>query len=465
METTFVWTRKHVLALAALCLAQALDGIDATVVNVALPVIRNELGFAIADLSWVVNAYMMVFGGFLLLGGRLGDLLGHRNVLLGGIGLFTVASLMAGLAQNAGTLIGARAVQGLGAAFIAPMTLALIALLFPEGRARSRAFAIWGAVTGVSTALGLIAGGLLADGPGWRWIFFINLPIGALLLVAMGRLLPAGAPVRVRGRFDLIGAVTSTAGVALLAYAVLQSWDSARTIGLLLGALVLLGYFAFHEVHVAKEPLVTFALFRNRSVSGANLIQVLRGGAMFGVFYFVTLYLQEVLGYSALQTGFAYVPLTLILIAAAGLGPVLIRRVGAPLVIAIGSLITAGGLLLFAGASPQGDLVKDVLLPTVVTGLGFGISVVPLTNAALAGVPSRHSGVAPALLNVSAQLGGALGLAVLSSLAVSRTTAELQAGATAEVALTEGFRFGYTISAVLMAVTVAVALVVLRRER
>lgn len=467
METReFVWTRRHVAVLGVLCLAQVLDSVDVTIVNVALPAIQDDLGFSAATLSWVVNAYMVVFGGFLLLGGRLGDLYGHRRVLLGGVALFTVASTAAGFAQSDGVLVAARAVQGLGAALIAPMTLALIALTFPEGPPRSRAFAVWGAATGAASTVGLIAGGLFADGPGWRWMFFVNLPVGLLLLVA-GRLLPAGErPPRVSRGFDLPGALTSTAGVGLLAYAVLQTdanaWSSTRTLTLIVAAAALLTYFVLHEARIAGQPLVPLGLFRNRSLLGANIIQALRGAGMFAVFYFATLYLQGVLGYSALMTGLVYVPLTVILIAGSALGPLLVRRFGTRLVIAAGSLITAGGLLLFTRLSAGGTLMADVMPPLLVVGLGFGVIVVPLTTAALTGVPPSSSGVASSLLNVSAQLGGALGLAVLSSVAV-RATATTP-GAPAE-ALVAGYRVGFGVAAGLMAVVVVIALAVLHDRR
>ncbi|WP_170223557.1 MFS transporter [Nonomuraea turkmeniaca] len=467
METReFVWTRRHVVSLGLLCLAQVLDSVDVTIVNVALPAIQDDLGFSTANLSWVINAYMVVFGGFLLLGGRLGDLYGHRRVLLAGVALFTAASAAAGFAQSDWALVAARVVQGLGAALIAPMTLALIALIFPEGPPRNRAFAIWGAATGAASTVGLIAGGLFADGPGWRWIFFVNLPIGLLLLVA-GRLLVGGErPARTSRGFDLLGALTSTAGVGLLAYAVLQTdanaWSSARTLTLLAVAAVLLAYFALHETRIAREPLVPIRLFQNRSLLGANVIQALRGAAMFAVFYFATLYLQGVLGYSAVVTGLAYVPLTVILIAASVLGPRLVRRFGIGLVIAAGSLVTAGGLLMFTRLSPGGTLMADVMPPLLVVGLGLGVIVVPLTTAALTGVPPSSSGVASSLLNVSAQLGGALGLAVLSAVAV-RATASAPAGSVE--GLVAGYRLGFGVAAGLMAVVVVIALAVLRNRR
>lgn len=460
METReFVWTRGHVFALVALCLAQVLDAVDSTVVNVALPAIEDELAFSAADLSWVVNAYMVPFGGFLLLGGRLGDLLGHRRVLMAGIALFTGASLAAGLAQSAGVLVGARAVQGLAAALVAPMTLAMIALIFPEGRARSRAFAAWGTATAVSSTLGLVAGGLLVDGPGWRWIFFINVPVG-LLLLAAGRFLPARHEPEPGRGFDAVGAVTATAGVGLLAYAVLRGewW-------LLLAGAALLGYFTFHEIVVARRPLVDFALFRNRSLSGANLIQAVRASALFGAFYLATLFMQQVLGSSALVTGLAYVPLTIIMIGASWAGPLLVRRVGVRAVVASGMVVATGGLLLLAGISPTGGLLGNVVVPLLIAGSGFGIVIVPLTNAALSGVPPSASGVAAALLNVSAQLGGALGLAVLASAAATRTEDRLQAGAPLSAALTDGYGLAFLVSAVLMALCAALAIAFLHGRK
>ncbi|WP_433509727.1 MFS transporter [Nonomuraea sp. CA-143628] len=453
METQeFVWTRGHVVALVALCLAQVLDAVDSTVVNVALPAIKDELAFSAADLSWVVNAYMVLFGGFLLLGGRLGDLFGHRRVLMGGIALFTGASLVAGLAPSAGVLVGARGAQGLAAALVAPMTLAMITLIFPEGRPRSRALAVWGTATAVSSALGLVAGGLLADGPGWRWIFFINVPIG-VLLVAAGRVLPArGEPQPGRG-FDVVGAVTVTVGVGMLIYAVLRAewW-------LLLVGAALLGYFAVHENAVARRPLVDFGLFRIRSVAGANLIQVVRASALFGLFYLATLFMQEVLGFSALVTGLAYVPMTVVMVGASWLGPLLVRRLGTRLVLTFGTLVVAAGLLPLAWISPTAGLLASLIVPMAVVGAGHGIMVVPLTDAALSGVPSSASGVAAAVLNVSAQLGGALGLAVLATAAAARTDERLQAGMPPSAALTDGYGLAFVMSAVLMALCAVFAI-------
>ncbi|SEP53562.1 MFS transporter [Amycolatopsis saalfeldensis] len=459
----FVWTAKHTVVLAVLCAAQVLDGIDVTVVNVALPSIGHQLGFSPDTLSWIVNAYMVTFGGFLLLGGRAGDLLGRRKVFLGGLALFVVTSLVAGLTRDAGLLVGARAVQGLAAALIAPMTLALIASHFPVGKGRDRAFVLWGAAYGLSSALGLVLGGLLVNGPGWRWIFLINVPIAAVLFVAALRNLRPDRPARRHQRFDFVGAVTSTAGVGLLAYGVLSAstggWGSARTVVVLIAAVLLLSYFVVHETRIAREPLVTFSLFRERSLAGANIVTALRGAAMFALFYFATLYQQQVLGYSALKTGLAYLPLTLILVVASGVGPMLVQRIGIRFVLFGGALVAAAGLLWFTQITPDGSLMWSVIAPSVVVALGFAIMVVPSTVAALTGVPQAHTGIASAMLNVSLQVGGALGLAALSTVATSKT-----AGRAGSEALVDGFVFAFIAAAALMVVTAIVALFLFRED-
>jgi EmrB/QacA subfamily drug resistance transporter len=456
-SASFAWTARHVAALVVLCVAQVLDGIDVTVVNVALPSIENDLGFTPQSLPWVVNAYMVFFGGFLLLSGRAGDLLGRRKVFLAGLVLFTVASLVSGLATGIGTLLSARAAQGVAAAMIAPMTLALIAVTFPRGRPRTVALAFWGAAYGVSGALGLLVGGLLVGGPGWRWIFFVNVPIGLLVLVVALWIVPADRPVRRHHAFDVVGAVTSTAGTGLLAYAVLRAgadgWASVGTGVGLAAALVLLGYFVVHETRLAREPLLAFALFRSRSLTGANLVTAVRGAAMFAVFYFLTLYQQQVLHQSALETGLAYLPLTLTLVVAAGAGAALVRRFGIRPVLVVGSLVAAAGLGLFTRLPVQGSLLWNVVVPSVILSLGFAVMIVPTTIAALSDVPASHAGIGSALLNVSLQVGGALGLSALATAATTRTATQLDAGLARDVALVDGFGVAFVVAAGLMVVT------------
>jgi EmrB/QacA subfamily drug resistance transporter len=451
-------------------LAALLDTIDVTVVNVAMPAIREALHFSEGGLAWMVNAYMVPFGGFLLFGGRAGDLLGRRRVLLAGTAVFTLASLGSALAPGVGVMITTRAIEGLAAAFVVPMTLAMLSSVFPAGPARNRAFAIWGGVSAAGGALGLIAGGLLVSAAGWRWIFFINVPVGVFVLAAATRLLPADpSRERSRGRFDLIGAVSVTGGSSLLAYAVVQTgshpWGSARTIMLLAGAAVLLGYFVLHERFVASSPLMPMALWRNGPVTGANVVTALLSSAIFAMFYSTTLYMQQVLGYSALRTGLAYLPLGLSILVAAGLAPALVSRIGVRLVAAAGAALSMAGLILFTGIPAHGQLLTDIVLPSAIVGLGGGLVLLSTTIAGMSGVPADQHGVASALLNVSRQLGGALGLAAISTVVTSVAVRWAgPRGAALPDALTAGFRAGFTVSAALTGLAAVTALALLRED-
>jgi len=470
MDTpSFRWTRGSVIALVVLCLAALLDVIDGTVVNVAMPAIKNDLHFSEGGLAWVVNAYMVPFGGLLLLGGRVGDLLGRRRTLLVGTVVFTAASLLSGLAQQAGALVAARALQGAASGFVVPMTMAMLAAVFPAGPARNRAFAVWGGSSAAGGTLGLVLGGLLVTGVGWRWIFLVNIPVGIFVFVASLRHLPADRPAaRTDRRFDAVGALTVTAGASLLAYAVVQTdahgWASARTIGLLGTAAALIGYFVIHEGLVARSPLVPLALWSNRSVTGANLVSVLQGSSLFAMFYSTTLYMQQVLHYSAMRTGLAYLPMGVTIIVSAGLGPVLVPRIGVRYVAILGSAGTATGLFLLTRISPDSGLFLGVIVPTVVIGIGAGVVFFGTSVAALAGVPNERHGVASALLNVSRQLGGALGLAAIATVVTSRTADALHAGAAPLTALTDGFERGFMVSTGLMAATVLIAFFLLRDD-
>jgi len=468
----FRWTRRHVLALAVLCLAALLDTIDVTVVNVAMPAIRNSLHFSEGGLAWMVDAYMVPFGGFLLLGGRTGDLLGRRRVLLAGTAVFAAASLGSALAPSAGVMIVTRAVEGLAAAFVVPMTLAMLTSVFPAGPARTRAFSVWGGISAAAGTLGLVVGGALVSAAGWRWIFLINIPVGLVVIVAALRVLPADEPWGTRrggrGGFDLGGAVSVTAGASLLAYAVAQTsghaWGSARTVGLLCGAAVLLGYFIVHEGRV-RTPLMPLSLWRNRSVAGANIVSALLASAMFAVFYSTTLYMQQVLHYSALRTGLAYVPFGLSILVAAAAAPALVSLLGIRVTSILGSAVSLIGLVMLARVPAAGHLVTDIILPTVIVGLGAGAVIVPTSVAAMSGVaPDRH-GVASALLNVSRQLGGALGLAVIATVVAAATARSAAAsGSSAPAALTAGFHAGFVVSAALVLVSVVVAAALLRED-
>jgi EmrB/QacA subfamily drug resistance transporter len=468
----FTWTRRHTLALAVLCLAALLDTIDVTVVNVAMPAIRNSLHFSEGGLAWMVDAYMVPFGGFLLLGGRTGDLLGRRRVLLAGTAVFAAASLGSALAPSPAVMIVTRAVEGLAAAFVVPMTLAMLTSVFPAGPARNRAFAVWGGISAAAGTLGLVLGGALVSAAGWRWIFLINIPVGLVVIVAALRVLPAdGAPRGSRGAgvggFDLGGAISVTAGASLLAYAVAQTsshaWGSAETISLLCGAALLAGYFVIHE-RGARSPLMPLSLWRNRSVTGANVVSALLSSAMFAVFYSTTLYMQQVLHYSALRTGLAYVPFGLSILVAAGTAPALVSLLGIRMTSIAGSVVSLAGLLLLARVPVDGHLLTDIIVPTVIVGLGAGAVIVPTSIAAMSGVGADRHGVASAVLNVSRQLGGALGLAVISTVIASSTARSAAAGNAAAAALTAGFHAGFAVSAALAAVTVAVAATLLREE-
>ncbi|WIX91750.1 MFS transporter [Amycolatopsis sp. DG1A-15b] len=458
----FVWTNRIRIALAILCVGHILETVDITIVNVALPRIKVDLGFADADLSWVVNAYTVAFGGFLLLAGRAGDLLGRRRVFLGGLAVFTLASLVAGLSQNAIELVVMRAVQGLAAAFIGPMTLAMLAATFPEGAPRNKAIGLWGMLSGVSASAGLLIGGLFVNGPGWQWIFLLNIPLGLALIVASFKYLDVDKATRRFHRFDGVGAITATGGLTLLAYGIVETtkdgWDSPRTFVALGGAVVLIGYFLIHEAFVAKEPLLSISLLRVRSVFSANVVQALVNSGMFVMFYLATLYQQEVLHFTPLQTGFAYVPLTLLLVVFARLAPVLIPKLGVRYIVFGAALIAAGGLALFARVSPDGTFLGDILAPSLLLSIGVALTFIPATIAAVSGVPAGQTGVASGLVNVSRTIGGALGLAVVSTLATARTTDLLSSGTPKAEALTSGFRLGFAISAALLVVAAFTAL-------
>ncbi|GAA2011218.1 MFS transporter [Catenulispora yoronensis] len=463
----FRWGGTHVVVLIVVCLALLLELIDISVVNLALPTIKTDLGFSQDDLQWVVNAYTVLFGGFLLLGGRTGDLVGAWRVFQIGLVVFMGASLASGLAQDGGTLVATRAVQGIAAAFVSPMTLAIIASVFPEGKHRNKAVGIWGATAGISTALGVILGGVIVNEWGWRWIFYINLPLGLVMLALTVRYFNADRPERGNRNFDVVGAVTATAGLSLLAYAVVQtdshSWGSARTLGLLAGSAVLLGWFGVHESRFATEPLFPFSLLRNRTVSGANLVQTLFGGAMFSMLFLISLYQQQVLHFSALKAGLGELPFTAVLVLFAPLGPVLLPKIGLRPIILIGSVVSAGSLVLFAEqASPTAGLGSAIIVPGIVLGVGMSLLFIPLTIAAVEGVPPEQHGIASGVLNMTRTVGGAIGLAVISTVVASRTSHRLLAGRPTPVALTDGFRLGFTISAVLMALCAVAAVVVFR---
>jgi EmrB/QacA subfamily drug resistance transporter len=468
-EAEFVWTRRQVLILLVLCVGHVLETIDITITNVALPAIKAGLGFTDADLSWVVNAYTVCFGGFLLLCSRAGDVWGHRRMLTSGLVLFGAASALAAAAPTPLVLVIARGSQGIAAALVAPMTLALLAAAFPEGRPRNSAVGIWAVVTTVSGSLAMLLGGLLTQGPGWRWVFWVNVPV-ALLVIAGGlRFLPANhRTLSRRQEFDVVGAVSVTAGVSLLVAATVGTheagWNSTRTLILFALAALILGLAVVHEARIARNPLLPRDLFRLPSVIGANLTQALCGGGIFVMFYVVTLYQQNVLAYTPLQTALAYLPHTVALVVAARLAPALISRLGAGRTVFVGSLAGALGLALLARVGEQGPFAGTVLLPSLILGAAIPLTLIPNTTVALAQVPHHLHGAAAGLVNVSRVLGGTVALALASALAAGLSDALVRTGVATSTALTHGYRLSFALGASLFMAAAAVGLIMIRRR-
>ena len=444
--------RAKNLALALLAMTQFVIVIDASIVNVALPSIGAHLHFARADLSWVVNAYVLTFGGFLLLGGRMADLLGRRRMFMLGLVVFSLASFAGGIAQSEGWLIAARAVQGLGAAIVSPAALSIITVTFAEGAERNRALGIWGAVAGAGGAAGVLLGGILTSGLSWRWVLFVNVPIGLIAaLLAPGTLRESRAEDGTT-TFDLPGAVTVTAGLSLLVYAVVDTvnsgWGSTATLLRLGGAALLLIAFVVIERR-SRHPLMPFSIFRLRTLRAANIIGLLIGMSLFSMFFFISLYLQDVLHYSPIKTGISYLPLAVGIIISAGAASQLVTRLGFKPPLIAGMLLIAGGLLWFSQVpATGGSYVADVLGPSLLAAVGLGFSFVPVTIAAVTGTKPHEAGLASGLINTSQQVGGALGLAILATIANSRTQSLFHAGVhSTSVALTKGFDRAFLVGA------------------
>src|SRR5690348_16055639 len=442
------------LALALLAAAQFVVVLDASIVNVALPSIGEALHFSQDNLSWVVNAYTLTFGGFLLLGGRMADLLGRRALFMAGLVLFAGASLAGGLAQSDVWLIAARAVQGLGAALLSPAALSLVTVLFEEGAARNKAMGVWGAVAGSGGAVGVLLGGMLTEWAGWEWVLFVNVPIGIAAAALSPRLLPESRNEGER-HFDVAGAVTVTAGLSLLVYALVDAnkagWGSLQTVGLGAIAVALIAAFFVIERR-SHAPLVPFpGIFRIRTISGINITALFVAMSLFSMFFFVSLYMQQVLGYDALKAGLSYLPLAGGIIVSAGLASGLTTRFGFKPVLIMGLILTAGGLIWFSQVSPDGNYVSDILFPSLLAAVGLGFAFVPMTIAAVSGVENHEAGLASGLINTSQQVGGALGLAILATIATARTDAVITAahGARSAVpeALTEGFQRAFQVGA------------------
>jgi EmrB/QacA subfamily drug resistance transporter len=457
--------RSKNLALLILAVTQFVIVLDASIVNVALPSIGRALDFSQDNLSWVVNAYTLVFGGFLLLGGRLADLLGRRTIFMAGLAVFSIASLLGGLAQSEAWLIAARAAQGLGAALVSPAALSLITTIFREGAERNRALGVWGAVAGSGGAAGVLLGGILTQTLGWEWVLFVNVPIGLTVAALTPRVLPESRDSASRRYFDIPGAFLVTAGLALFVYAIVDAnnagWGSTRTIGLGALALALLAGFVGWESR-AKHPLMPFSIFRLRTLRGSNVVGLLLGMSLFAMFFFLSLYMQQVLGFTALETGLAYLPLALMLILSAGFASQLVNRVGFKPTLIAGMLVIAGGLIWFTQVSATGgSYVGDILFPSIVVGIGLGLAFVPVTVAAVSGTRPEEAGLASGLINTSQQVGGALGLAILSAIANSRTTSVLGDGLSQAQALTSGFRLAFVVGAVFSIVAALLAAVLI----
>jgi EmrB/QacA subfamily drug resistance transporter len=434
------------------CLAQFMVILDVSVVNVALPAIRHGLHFTEVDLQWVVNAYTVTFAGFLLLGGRAADLLGRRRVFVAGLLLFGLASLAGGLADSRTLLIAARAVQGLGGAVIAPASLSILTTTFSEGAARNRAVGIWGAMGGAGGAAGVLLGGVLTDTLGWRWILFINVPIAIVAAVAAQRMLIEGRNPKRAANFDLPGALAATLGLSLLVLGIVRTdqtgWGSVPTLGLIFGGVALLAVFLLIEGRFASAPLMPLRIYRSRTLSASNVIVLLIGGATFGMWFFVSLYLQEVLNYSPIKAGLAFLPMTLCIVAGSMFASRIVGRTGAKPLLVIGMVLLTAGMAMFTGLSAHGTYLSDMLVPSLLVAIGMGLALVPATISAVAGVSPAEAGLASGLVNTSRLFGGALGLAILAAIATARTNRDLHhAGVTAHAALTSGFQLAFVVAA------------------
>jgi EmrB/QacA subfamily drug resistance transporter len=457
-------------ALVLVCAAQFMVVLDVAIVNVALPSIKTDLNFSQENLQWVVSAYALTFGGFLLLGGRAADLLGRRSVFMAGLVVFTLASLACGLAQSEAWLIAARAVQGLGAAIVSPATLSVITDLFDEGAERNKALGIWGAIGAVGAAAGVLAGGILTSWLGWEWIFFVNVPVGAIVFALSPAFLPK--PRRIAQRisdFDVPGAVTVTASLVVLVYAIVRAndvgWSSAQTILEFGAAAALMAAFIAIEARSAR-PLMPLGFFSShRTPTGANVVSLLMGASLFAMFFLLSLYMQQVLQYSALQAGVAYLAVALTTIFTAGLAAQLVTRLGVRPVLTFGMAVATVGLLYFTQVSVHGHYLSDLLPGFLITAVGLGFSFVPLSIAALEGVGQREAGLASGLLNTSQQIGGSLGVALITAAATAVTNDDVAAGDPLPTALTHGFQRGFLVGAAFAAVGAVVTLLMIRPGR
>jgi EmrB/QacA subfamily drug resistance transporter len=451
--------------LVLVCVAQFMVVLDATIVNVALPSIQHGLHFSQLNLQWIVNIYTLFFGGFLLLGGRASDLLGRQRLFMAGLALFTAASLVNGIAQSGGMLIAGRAVQGLGAPLVSPAALSIVTTTFAEGKERTRALGIWSAIAAGGGAVGLLLGGLLTDTLSWRWVFFINLPIGVAAFVLAARYIHNTRAAQRPESADVVGATTVTAGLLVLVYDIVKAqaygWTSGRTLGLFAVAVALLVAFVVTESR-SKAPLIRLGIFRTRSLTSANAAMLFVMSGLFAMFYFASIYVQEILGWSPLKAGGAFLPVTAGIVVGAGLAQPLVRILGVRVVPIVGIAMAATGLVLLSGIPTHGTYLANLLPGLAVMSVGMGLTFVPITLIATTGLADEDAGLASGLFNTAQQVGGALGLAVLSSLAATRT--RNTHGVSNAAALVDGFKLAFLTGAGLMAAAIVVIVLTIRKH-
>src|SRR5213080_1752701 len=457
--------RWRILAVVATAFFMTI--LDVSIVNVALPSIAKDLNFSQENLQWVITAYSIAFGGFLLLAGRAADLLGRRRVFMVGVALFTIASLVCGLSNSEGMLIAARAVQGLGAAIISPATLSIVMTSFEEGAERNKALGIWGALGGSGAAVGVLAGGVLTKYLGWEWIFFVNVPVGALVLALTPRIVPESKREGAERSYDALGAILVSGGLALLVYTISKApdvgWATARTILLLIASGALLVGFLVNERRL-PDPLMPFHIFRVRTVAGANTVGALLGAVLFANFFLLTLYVQNVLGYSALKTGVTFVATAGTAVVAAGVAQALTTRFGPKPIIAIGLALLTAGMVWYSQIPVHGSFVSDLLPGYLMVGVGIAFAFVPVSIAALAGVVEREAGLASGLINTSQQIGGAIGTAVASTVFATHYKSLLRSGHSVADALTHGYGYAFWALAFFGLAAIIAALTLIKRE-
>jgi EmrB/QacA subfamily drug resistance transporter len=454
-------------ALAVLGIAYLMVVLDVSIVNVALPSIQTDLSFAPENLQWVVSGYALTFGGFLLLGGRMGDLLGRRKLFMIGLALFAAFSLLCGFATSEGMLIAARALQGAAGAILSPSVFSIVTVTFEEGAERNKALGILGAIAGSGAAIGVLLGGVLTEYAGWEWIFYVNAPIGLFALWLTLRYVRESRLEGMERHFDAAGAITVTASLMLFVYGLTQApnngWGSAQTIGVLIGAAVLMVVFLAIEAR-SRSPLVPLSFFRKRTPTGANIIGFGLGTMVFGMFFLLSLYMQQVLGFSALKTGVGYLAVALTAVVASGAAQALTTRVGVRPVLAFGLALIGGGLIYFTQISPNGSYLADLLPGFLMVGVGLGFAFVPISIAALSGIQPQEAGLASGLINTSQQIGGALGVAILTTVSTTRAENLLADGTPQPVALTEGFSLAFWVAAAFAGISLLATVLVLRKS-